>query len=123
MEVRRLTVSEILQIAGRAGRYSFNHSNGIVTCLSNNQPGNVYFLKSALKRKPETLKSAGILPDVELLQRMEEFYPDVPFSGLLILAEEAAILDGQYFVCDMKEMKRVSEAIDEYVIVFDWFLI
>ncbi len=84
-----------------------------MTCLKNNQPGDVYFLKSALEKKPELLKSAGILPDAELLQRIEDVYPDVPFSGLLVLAEEAAVLDGQYFMCDMKDMKRVSEAIDE----------
>jgi ATP-dependent RNA helicase SUPV3L1/SUV3 len=108
-----LTVSEILQIAGRAGRYSFNHSNGIVTCLLHNKLDDVAFLKSALKRKPQILDQAGILPGVEMLQSMEKKFPDVHFSGLLTLAEHAARLDGQYFMCDLKEMKLIAEAIDQ----------
>jgi ATP-dependent RNA helicase SUPV3L1/SUV3 len=110
---RRLTVSEILQIAGRAGRYSFNHTNGLVTCLLHNKVDDVVFLKSALNRKPAVLNQAGILPSAEMLECIEKKFPDVPFSGLLTLAEHSAILDGQYFMCDLKDMKRIAEATDE----------
>lgn len=111
---RTLSVSEILQVAGRAGRYSFDHSQGLVTCLSSCPSPDILWLQQALSMKPKLLEQAGLRPGLEMLENLSERFPSLPFSALISLAEKSATLDGEYFMCDLKDMKLVSALIDEY---------
>ena len=64
-----------------------------------------------LQKLIDLLSTLHLTPSVK--KEIEKKFPDVPFSGLLTLAEHSAILDGQYFMCDLKDMKRIADATDE----------
>ncbi|GFZ08879.1 ATP-dependent RNA helicase [Actinidia rufa] len=63
-EMRQLTVSEIKQIAGRAGRYGSKLPVGEVTCLDAEDLPLLHF---ALKSQSPVLERAGLFPTFDLL--------------------------------------------------------
>ena len=54
---RRLTSSEVKQIAGRAGRYGTANNEGTVTCLNKDD---LDYLHECLKAPVEELETAGL---------------------------------------------------------------
>jgi ATP-dependent RNA helicase SUPV3L1/SUV3 len=113
---RQLTISEVLQVAGRAGRFGFGHGQGIVTCLQSEcSVDEVDFLKSTLKQKPPRLEQAGIRPTPEMFEKLAAEFPELPFSAILELSEKSVTLDNLYFLCDMSDMKAIAQRIDQYV--------
>lgn len=80
---RPLTVSEIKQIGGRAGRYGGDHAGeGVVTCLPG---GDLLRIRRALSGVVATVRAGGLLPSTEQLE---------VFAAALLPAEQrhAALL-------------------------------
>jgi ATP-dependent RNA helicase SUPV3L1/SUV3 len=63
---RPLTISEIKQIGGRAGRYGGDHAgDGLVTCMPG---GDLRRISAALGGTVKTVQCAGLLPSTEQLE-------------------------------------------------------
>ncbi|KAF9618522.1 hypothetical protein IFM89_002217 [Coptis chinensis] len=109
-EMRDLTVPEIKQIAGRAGRYGSKFPIGEVTCLD---AEDIPFLHSSLKSPSPTLQSAGLFPTFDLLLLYSRLHPRTGLHPILARFLEKAKLSPNYFIADCEEMLKVAAVIDE----------
>ncbi|KAA8548665.1 hypothetical protein F0562_000349 [Nyssa sinensis] len=110
MEMRDLTVPEIKQIAGRAGRYGSKFPVGEVTCLD---AEDLPLLHSSLNSPSPILECAGLFPTFDLLFMYSRLHP---MSGLHQILEhflENAKLSANYFIANCEEMLKVAAVIDE----------
>ncbi|KAL8486446.1 hypothetical protein ACS0TY_023218 [Phlomoides rotata] len=109
-ETRDLTVSEIKQIAGRAGRYKSKYPDGEVTCLD---PEDLPLLHSALSSPSPTLKKAGLFPNFDLLFMYSRLHPGCGLYQILEHFVENAKLSENYFIANCEELLKVAAVIDE----------
>ena len=143
---RSLTVSEIKQIAGRAGRFK---SEGLVTSTESRNLGT---LRKALVADTPLLIAAGVAPTMEQLEQFAislaprlaglapQFDPlddvsnppyespaalasrvanKLPFSSILRLFASYAHTDSKnFFIADLDEMARVASLIDDVQLEF-----
>ncbi|KAF5188050.1 Atp-dependent rna helicase suv3 protein [Thalictrum thalictroides] len=109
-EMRKLTVPEIKQIAGRAGRYGSKFPLGEVTCL---KADDLPLLHSSLKSPSPVLESAGLFPTFDLLLLYSRLYPKAGLHPLLERFLEKAKLSPNYFIADCEEMLKVAAVIDD----------
>ncbi|KAI9886250.1 MAG: hypothetical protein M1823_001921 [Watsoniomyces obsoletus] len=128
-----LTVSEIKQIAGRAGRYrvagqqekdgQFNSSDavpsippappsvGLVTTLSDQH---LPIVRHALSAEAPPITTAGLLPSDEVMHRFAAYFPpDTPFSIVLQRIAELSQCHSQFRLCDLSDQMGIADAIQE----------
>ncbi|KAK4383772.1 DExH-box ATP-dependent RNA helicase DExH16, mitochondrial, partial [Sesamum angolense] len=101
VETRELTVSEIKQIAGRAGRYKSKFPVGEVTCQA---AKDLPLLHSSLSSPSPILEQAGLFPNFDLLFLYSRLHTT---SGLYQILEhfvENAKLSENYFIADCEQM-------------------
>ncbi|KAI1658002.1 P-loop containing nucleoside triphosphate hydrolase protein [Daldinia decipiens] len=134
---RQISVSEIRQIGGRAGRYrtarqateseSTTDVNGDKTIGTPppkaGQPGYVTTLekadlpvvKEAFLREPEPILSAGIQPPPSVIERFSSYFPpNTPFSYIISRLRDIAQVSSRFHMCGLKEMLAVSDHIQPY---------
>ncbi|KAI8566288.1 hypothetical protein RHMOL_Rhmol02G0028700 [Rhododendron molle] len=109
-EMRELTISEIKQIAGRAGRYGSKFPLGEVTCLD---AEDLPLLHSALESKSPVLERAGLFPTFDLLYMYSRLHPKNGLHQILEHFLENAKLSANYFIANCEEMLKVAAVIDE----------
>ncbi|KAJ3075735.1 RNA helicase [Podochytrium sp. JEL0797] len=110
-DVVPLTVSQIKQIGGRAGRFKTQYQEGLVCTLNN---GDMSRLRKALNTvNPLPLPSAGLYPTLDQMEKFASELPDEKFSGLLDKFEELSRLDGDFFLCNLSSQKEVADLIQE----------
>ncbi|PIA45013.1 hypothetical protein AQUCO_01700518v1 [Aquilegia coerulea] len=109
-EMRKLTVPEIKQIAGRAGRYGSKFANGEVTCL---EADDLPLLHSSINSPSPVLESAGLFPTFDLLLLYSRLHPTAGLHPILESFLEKARLSPNYFIADCEEMLKVAAVIDE----------
>jgi ATP-dependent RNA helicase SUPV3L1/SUV3 len=136
-----MSVSQIKQIAGRAGRYrtaaqdeqddsaepkiidsqdsrlvsfkgSVKQSNvGLVTCLDERD---LFDIQTALNSEPDPIKAAGLQPPVEYIDAFANMLPlGTPFEYLVQRLNAEAKIHPRYFLCYTKDGKNVASCIDE----------
>jgi ATP-dependent RNA helicase SUPV3L1/SUV3 len=102
---RALTVSETLQVAGRAGRFRSRWPEGYATTFHSEHAG---ALRRYLKGKvPPKHKARLFLPPSALVRLKEEF-PQVPLADLLLDIMHNARCDNLYEVSDSHSMAEVA---------------
>ncbi|XP_010532568.1 PREDICTED: DExH-box ATP-dependent RNA helicase DExH16, mitochondrial isoform X2 [Tarenaya hassleriana] len=109
-EWRDLTVSEIKQIAGRAGRYGSKFPVGEVTCLRRDD---LPLLHSSLKSPSPLLERAGLFPTFDLLSRYSLAHPEHGLYQILEHFAENSKLSSNYFIANVEEMLKVATLVDE----------
>ncbi|XXG68040.1 hypothetical protein AAC387_Pa06g1231 [Persea americana] len=107
---RELTVSEIKQIAGRAGRYGSKFPVGEVTCID---AEDLPMLHSSLGSPSPVLERAGLFPTFDLLLLYSRLHHMVSFHQILEQFLEKAKLSPNYFISNCEEMLKVATIIDE----------
>ncbi|TVY80588.1 ATP-dependent RNA helicase suv3 [Lachnellula suecica] len=130
----RLSVPEINQIAGRAGRYKSAHdaikngtneagdsvlpavrsrpTTGLVTTLDFYD---LPIVKDAMKTVVPPLKAAGILPTADVILRFVKLFPaETPLSYILVRLNELCTLTPQFFMCQLKEQLEVADLLHPY---------
>ncbi|KAH9887165.1 P-loop containing nucleoside triphosphate hydrolase protein [Xylariomycetidae sp. FL2044] len=132
---RVMTVSELKQIGGRAGRFrTANHAikagrtedadmvasvaapkeapPGLVTAL---EEDDLDIVRRSFAKEPEPLRSAGLQPPSAVLERFCTYFPpNTPFSYVVARLRELARLSPLYHMCKVKEMLNVSDLIQPY---------
>ncbi|XP_052208534.1 ATP-dependent RNA helicase SUV3, mitochondrial isoform X2 [Diospyros lotus] len=110
IERRQLTISEIKQIAGRAGRYGSKFPVGHVTCMD---AEDIPLLHSALNSPSDILEHAGLFPTFDLLYMHSLLHPKTGLHQILEHFVENAKLSENYFIANCEEMLKVAAIIDE----------
>ncbi|EEP75872.1 conserved hypothetical protein [Uncinocarpus reesii 1704] len=124
--LQRLSVSQVKQIGGRAGRYRSaaeaidsslspseeNQNVGLVTCL---EEVDLPHIQKCLNADPEPISAAGILPlDSMILNFSNRFPPTTPFAYLLQRLWKVAQTHPRFFLCELQS-KTVQEILDSVV--------
>ncbi|KAK6913969.1 Suv3, C-terminal domain 1 [Dillenia turbinata] len=108
-EMRDLTVSEIKQIAGRAGRYGSKFPTGEVTCIDSED---LSLLHSSLESPSPVLESAGLFPTYDLLHLYSRAHATNSIHQILVHFVENAKLSTNYFLANCEEILKVAAVID-----------
>ncbi|XP_022137943.1 ATP-dependent RNA helicase SUV3, mitochondrial isoform X2 [Momordica charantia] len=109
-EMRELTIPEIKQIAGRAGRYGSKFPIGEVTCINGDD---LPLLHSSLKSASPTIERAGLFPTFELMYLYSRLHPENGLRQILEHFVDNAKLSENYFISDCEEMLKVAAVLDE----------
>ncbi|XP_059649494.1 DExH-box ATP-dependent RNA helicase DExH16, mitochondrial isoform X2 [Cornus florida] len=110
IQMRELTVPEIKQIAGRAGRYRSNFPVGEVTCLD---AEDLHLIHSSLKSPSPILERAGLFPTFDLMFMYSRLHPKSGLYNILEHFLENAKLSENYFITNCEELLKVAAVIDE----------
>ncbi|XP_028555451.1 ATP-dependent RNA helicase SUV3, mitochondrial [Dendrobium catenatum] len=110
VSTRELTIPEIKQIAGRAGRYGSKFPVGEVTCLD---AEDLPLLHSSLESSSPDLKRAGLFPTFDLLSLYSRLQSTNNFHPILEQFLEKAKLSPDYFIADCKHILKVAAVVDE----------
>lgn len=91
ISMRRLTVSELKQIAGRAGRYggAYGEAGGVATAAD---AQSLHMLRRALKTATPLLRSAGVQPQLEHLELFAASIVDAGVREQLVEQAQAQAL-------------------------------
>ncbi|XP_039055931.1 DExH-box ATP-dependent RNA helicase DExH16, mitochondrial isoform X2 [Hibiscus syriacus] len=108
-EMRDLTIPEIKQIAGRAGRYGSKFPWGEVTCLD---AEDLPLLHSSLKSTSPILEKAGVFPSFDLIYMYSRLKPKRGLYRILEDFLENAKLSENYFFANCEEILKVAAVID-----------
>jgi len=104
-----ISVSQALQIAGRAGRFGTQWSHGYVTTLKHEE---LSTLKQLLASTPEGKIQAGLHPTAEQIEMFAYHMPHLTMSGLVDLFQSLCRLDDNlYFMCQMNDFKILADLI------------
>lgn len=131
-KVRTLTLPELKQIGGRAGRYRTVAQAAEAPAVTPTSPGSSVDLSSAPKapapkrgqaglvttledddlevvhgsfeKEAEPLQTAGLFPPAFVIERFASFFPPgTPFSFILLRLRDVARLPPQYHMCNFKD--------------------
>ena len=120
----KLSVPEIKQIAGRAGRYRTaaqakeksstskedDHNIGIVTSL---EVIDLPYIREAMKQEPAPLTAAGILPPDAVFQKFAAYFPaNTPFEYIILRLLEISQVHPLFFMCDPRSQVENARLID-----------
>jgi len=123
--MEQLTVPQIKQIAGRAGRYRNAHqamkgsgnqssaatSIGLVTTLN---AADLHVVQEALKEEAPVVRKAGILPPGQFLEEASTRMPKgIPFEYLLKRVCSAAEMHPRFAVCDISDQCALSRVLED----------
>ncbi|XP_062169524.1 DExH-box ATP-dependent RNA helicase DExH16, mitochondrial isoform X2 [Alnus glutinosa] len=100
IEMRDLTVPEIKQIAGRAGRYGSKFPVGEVTCID---AEDLPLLHSSLKSPSPTLERAGLFPTFDLMFMYSRVHQTNGLHQILEHFLDNAKISENYFITDCEE--------------------
>jgi ATP-dependent RNA helicase SUPV3L1/SUV3 len=128
---RTLSIADIKQIAGRAGRFRTaaqatetsdeskteegkaeapDGQNGIVTTL---EKFDFPVVKAALVSEPEPIRTAGIFPPATVLERFSSYFPPgTPFSYILTRLHELSLMHKRFHLCGLKDHVWVADLIE-----------
>ncbi|KAJ8768473.1 hypothetical protein K2173_021626 [Erythroxylum novogranatense] len=109
-EMRDLTIAEVKQIAGRAGRYGSKFPTGEVTCLD---VDDLPLLHTSLNSPSPILERAGLFPTFDLMYMYSRLHPRKGLYQILEYFLENVKLSQNYFITDGAEMLKVAAVIDE----------
>ncbi|KAF1805349.1 P-loop containing nucleoside triphosphate hydrolase protein [Mucor lusitanicus] len=104
-----ISIPQLKQIAGRAGRFNTAYAQGEVTTLKERD---IFYVRQAVSAPIIPLEMAGLQPTVDILELFALQLPDEKFSGLLQKFEDLASLNGDYFLCNFKDQKAIADKLE-----------
>jgi len=113
-EYRRLTMPEIKQIGGRAGRYNSEFNHGWVTAMYSME--DLQYIKENFTGTLPAMEKARLSPSSEHLLLFCQKFPHIPFSTYLRNLQERCKMDRRYEMVNIDDMVEVAENIDDYEI-------
>jgi ATP-dependent RNA helicase SUPV3L1/SUV3 len=132
---RNLTIPEVKQIGGRAGRYRTVAENakkeddaadsaspkppvtawgtpGLVTTLDEEDLAQIH---NSFSREAKPILTAGILPPTFIIEQFFSYFPpDTPLSFILAKLQELSRVSEQFHMCNVVELIDVADAIQGY---------
>ncbi|KAG0207615.1 RNA helicase [Mortierella sp. GBA30] len=108
--VRTLSLTQIKQIAGRAGRFGTDYAVGQATTLVQ---GDIPTLKRALAAPMMEIQRAGIQPTQEMLEQFAAQMPGAPFSHVLKMFDRMSRNTKLFFPGLLRNMVSAAEIMDK----------
>ncbi|KAK5745904.1 RNA helicase [Elasticomyces elasticus] len=139
---KTLSIADIKQIGGRAGRYrtaQFNAKVGAdsldlasvkgdspveVSATSDTEPENVGLvttleafdfpiIAAAMTAEPEPIRTAGLFPPASVLERFSSYFPPgTPFSYILMRLHELSQVHSRFHLCGLREQIWIADLIE-----------
>lgn len=109
--MRLVPPSRIKQIAGRAGRFGFGSSQGIVTCLHEQD---MEYLRDCMNTPNENYTHAGIAPPATLIEGLSHQHEELPLVSILGAITEAGRYGQCYTPCISREQKIVAHLLQAF---------
>ena len=126
-----LQISEIKQIAGRAGRYktaadAVNDNkataDGESTAVAKKEKTvgwcttldqvDLQSLKDGMSTEPQPIETAGLFPPSLVVERFANYFPPgTPFSYILLRLHEISEIHPRFHLCGLKEQLAIADAI------------
>ncbi|XP_050292923.1 ATP-dependent RNA helicase SUV3 homolog, mitochondrial [Anthonomus grandis grandis] len=108
-EMDTISVSQALQIAGRAGRYGTQWEQGFVTSF---KAEDLPTLKTLLSSQPEPIVQAGLHPTAEQIELYAYHLPNSTLSNLMDIFVNLSTVDNSlYFMCNIEDFKFLADMI------------
>ncbi|KAJ1922156.1 RNA helicase [Mycoemilia scoparia] len=107
--MRPISISQVRQIGGRAGRYQSAYDKGVVTTLHNKD---LHHLDKHINMLPPPLPSAGIKPPTNMIEMFSHQFPNVPFSKLWLMFQDCAQTTTDFHMCQFKDQKVIADSIE-----------
>ncbi len=100
--------TEILQIGGRAGRFSITDNNpGFVTALSSDA---VSRIRDAFREPLSPIARAGLGPSMEMIVQMSNVRSDLTLYQLFVYFQKYAMVDdAKFFMCNIEQQMKIAE--------------
>jgi ATP-dependent RNA helicase SUPV3L1/SUV3 len=128
---KSLTVPEIKQIGGRAGRYRtaaqavragtaedsqvYTKPAGQMGYVTALEEEDLSRIQRAFRTEPPPIRTAGILVPPAVLERFSTYFPpNTPLSYMLLRLRDIAKLSPRFHMCNIEEMIKVADAIQQY---------
>lgn len=110
--VRNLTLQEIKQISGRAGRYGL-YDEGIYTATNNSDLHHLNLMKNKKEHINEYVK-LYIFPTLNMIKNLNDMLGTEHISKLLVFAFNLLKNDDNYKHTDIKNNLQIARWVDEY---------
>ncbi|KAJ3275771.1 hypothetical protein HDV01_007238 [Terramyces sp. JEL0728] len=94
----------------RAGRFKTQYENGLVTTL---EQQDLKKLHQYMNSEIPFIEKAGLLPEIDQIERFNQSLPGLKLSELLLRFQELATLDQNYFFCNLKDLCRLADEIEK----------
>lgn len=108
--MEQISVSQALQIAGRAGRFKTQYEEGHVTTFHERD---LKTLKGMLSSSPPPAEKAGLYPTAEQIEMVAYHLPDSSLLSILeIFTDFCQMDDSLYFMCSIESFRHLAEKID-----------
>ncbi|XP_066149573.1 ATP-dependent RNA helicase SUV3 homolog, mitochondrial [Euwallacea fornicatus] len=108
-EMDTISVSQALQIAGRAGRYGTQWEEGFVTTFKFED---LPTLRNLLLSQPEPITQAGLHPTAEQIELYAYHLPNSALSNLMDIFVNLSTVDNSlYFMCNIEDFKFLADMI------------
>ncbi|KKA29934.1 hypothetical protein TD95_004798 [Thielaviopsis punctulata] len=120
---RELTVSELRQIGGRAGRFktarqgmlednSLESKVGIVTTL---EPSDLKVVQAKLWKDAPPIDKVSVFPPVAVIEQFAQYFPPAtPFKFVLLRLKEIATLSNRFNLFIKDELLQVADLIQPF---------
>ena len=109
-EMDIISVSQALQIAGRAGRFNTKWETGYVTCF---QPEELPLMHQLLNQSPPEILQAGLQPTFDQIETYAYHLPHSSLSDLIdIFISLAAVNDDLYVLSNLEDFKFLADMIE-----------
>ncbi|KAL5612554.1 hypothetical protein BROUX41_004348 [Berkeleyomyces rouxiae] len=120
---RQLTVSELRQIGGRAGRFktarqgminddSEENKVGIVTALTEDD---LQVVQENLWKDAPSIKAVSVFPPVSVIEQFSQYFPaNTPLQFVLLRLKELATLSSRFRIFIKDELFKVAEIIQPF---------
>ena len=105
-----ISVSQALQIAGRAGRFNTQWETGYVTCFHQEE---MALMHELLKQSPEDILQAGLHPTFDQIETYAYHLPHASLANLVdIFISLSTIDDSLYSLCQLDDFKFLADMIE-----------
>ena len=109
-EMDVISVSQTLQIAGRAGRFNTQWETGYVTCFHQEE---VALMKRQLSKIPEEILQAGLHPTYDQIETYAYHLPQATLTNLINIFVSLSTLDNSlYALCHLDDFKFLADIIE-----------
>jgi ATP-dependent RNA helicase SUPV3L1/SUV3 len=119
---RPLTVPEVKQIGGRAGRFrtaaqeisgdTSKPRPGLVTTLDKED---LPMIRKAFQTEAEPIPTAGLFPPASVIERFHSYFPPrTPISFVLARLREMSRLSPRFHLCDFTDALEIAEVIKPF---------
>ena len=109
-EMEVISVSQALQIAGRAGRYNTQWETGHVTCFRQEE---IPLMHELLSQTPEDILQAGLHPTYDQIETYAYHLPHASMANLVdIFISLSTLDDSLYNLCHFDDFKFIADMIE-----------